>query len=84
MDFLCTLEVVKSVCGEWWWLVVCKHILVFSFGPKQALGLGLGLGPSRTIIEEPTRMIHMFLKTMSLGGFHLPMWKSQLVLLIPK
>jgi hypothetical protein len=33
--------------GGWWW-VVCKPILVFSFGPNQALGLGLRLGPIRT------------------------------------
>ena len=33
--------------GGWW--VVCKAILVFYFGPDQALGLGLRLGPSRTI-----------------------------------
>ena len=30
-------------------LVVCKPNLVFCFGPNQALGLGMGLGPSRTI-----------------------------------
>ena len=40
----------KKVCvvgGGW----VCKPILVFSFGPNQAFGLGLGLGPSRTILK---------------------------------
>ena len=31
--------------GGW---VVCKPNLVFSFGPNQALGLGMGLWPSRT------------------------------------
>jgi hypothetical protein len=35
--------------GGWWLVVVvCKPILVFSFGPNQAFGLGLGLGPSWT------------------------------------
>ena len=29
-------------------VVVCKVVLVFYFGPNQALGLGLKLGPSRT------------------------------------
>jgi hypothetical protein len=36
--------------GGWWWVVVCKPNLVFYFGPNQALGLGMGLGPSRTKI----------------------------------
>ena len=35
------------VCGGCGW--VCKPILVFYFGPNQAFGLGLRLGPSRTI-----------------------------------
>ena len=48
--FLGCLELVKKfvlwVVGGW---VVCKAILVFYFGPDKALGLGLRLGPSRTI-----------------------------------
>ena len=32
--------------GGW----VCKPILVFDFGPNQALGLGFRLGPNRTKI----------------------------------
>ena len=36
----------KKVCLV---VVVCKPILVFYFGPNQALGLELRLGPSRTI-----------------------------------
>ena len=43
---LYTLEVVKQFV--WWVVVVCKPILVFSFGPNQALGLRLRLWPSRT------------------------------------
>ena len=42
-----SLELVKKFVWWWWW--VCKAILVFYFGPDQALGLGLRLGPSRTI-----------------------------------
>ena len=34
MNFLCTLVVMGG-----WVVVVCKPILVFSFGPNQALGL---------------------------------------------
>ena len=30
----------------WWVVVVCKPKLVFYFGPDQAFGLGLILGPS--------------------------------------
>ena len=41
-----TGQKVYVVVGGWW---VCKAILVFYFGPDQALGLGLRLGPSRTI-----------------------------------
>ena len=33
-----------------WWVVVCKPILVFSFGSNRALGLGLRLGPGQTKI----------------------------------
>ena len=36
----------------WWWWVGCKSVLVFSFGPNQVLGLGLWLGPSRTILDQ--------------------------------
>jgi hypothetical protein len=32
-------------------VVVCKPNLVFCFGPNQALGLGMGLGPSRTTTQ---------------------------------
>ena len=35
---------------EWWWWVVCKHIFMFCFGPNQARGLWLLLGPSRSKI----------------------------------
>ena len=49
---MCILELVNKFV----WLVVvvggfvvCKPILVFYFGPNQALGLELRLGPSRTI-----------------------------------
>ena len=33
------LGVIQRLCGVW--VVVCKPILVFYFGPNQALGLGL-------------------------------------------
>ena len=38
--------------GAWWWCVVevCKPILLFSFGPDQASGLGLTPGTSQTLI----------------------------------
>jgi hypothetical protein len=34
------------------WVVVCKPILVFYFGPNLAFGLGLRLGPSQTKCEN--------------------------------
>ena len=42
------------VGGGWWWWV-CKPILVFYFGPNQALGLRLRLGPSQTIFVGGAR-----------------------------
>ena len=49
---MCTLELVKKCV--WWWVGgcvgwLCNPILVFYFGPNQAFGLVLRLGPSRTI-----------------------------------
>jgi hypothetical protein len=48
LDFTCTLEVVKSICGCGW-VVLCKLILVFSFGPNHALGLQL-MGVDNTFL----------------------------------
>jgi hypothetical protein len=65
--FLCILELVQRFV--WWWrvvLVVCMVcILVFYFGPDQASGLGLRLGPSRTKVN-PT--IHCSVEIQIEGG----------------
>ena len=53
--------------GRW---VVCKPILVFYFGPNQALGLGLRLGPSRT--KTQARRI------LQLGNYSLGLSPDQL------
>ena len=42
---------VTKVCVDGWWDGwLCKPILVFYFGPNQAFGLGLRMGPSQTIL----------------------------------
>ena len=53
LNFLCTQELVKKFV---WW-VVCKPILVFYFGPNLVVGLGLRLGPSRTIPQKQANQI---------------------------
>ena len=47
--------------------VVCKPILVFYFGPNLAFGLGLRLGPSRTICKCNIKLLELCRELISEG-----------------